>query len=456
MPHDRRLEHHRPRRAARRRVARAHGVETMFTLSGAHVFPMYDGAVKADPPMRLVDVRHEQTAAFAAEATGKLTRTPGLAVLTAGPGVTNGVSAIAQAQFNGSPMVVVGGRAPPNRWGSGSLQELDQPPILAPVAKRPARCTPSASRRRHGRGVHGWPAPRTAARCSSTCRWTSSSTAPTRPGPPAAASSRRRPDPDAVDAVAELLGARRAAGADPRHRRLGRPRRGGRPAPWSRRSACPRSPTAWAAASIPGGHPLLVTKARGQALGSADLVDRGRHTARLPAGVRRLRRQGRCHPGAGRARRGLPRPGLRPRRAGRLGLRRPRRGPRRRWRTPSTAVAAQARLVAVGDRPAGDGGRRHRARPRAARPPRPTRSTRPASTASWSRGWPTTRSSSATAATSSASPASSSSRSGPAAGWTPAPTAASAPASARRSPPGSPDPRARWCCCSATARPASR
>src|SRR4249919_479949 len=116
-------------------VARAHGVETMFTLSGAHVFPMYDGAVKADPPMRILDVRHEQTAAFAAEATGKLTRVPGLAVLTAGPGVTNGVSAIAQAQFAGSPMVVVGGRAPANRWGSGSLQELDQPPIIAPVSK---------------------------------------------------------------------------------------------------------------------------------------------------------------------------------------------------------------------------------------------------------------------------------------------------------------------------------
>ena len=91
-------------------MARAHGVETLFTLSGAHVFPMYDGAVKADPPMRILDVRHEQTAAFAAEATGKLTRVPGLAVLTAGPGVTNGVSAIAQAQFAGSPLVVVGGR----------------------------------------------------------------------------------------------------------------------------------------------------------------------------------------------------------------------------------------------------------------------------------------------------------------------------------------------------------
>src|SRR6476469_2053155 len=124
-------------------VARAHGVETMFTLSGAHVFPMYDGAVKADPPMRLLDVRHEQTAAFAAEATGKLTRVPGLAVLTAGPGVTNGVSAIAQAQFAGSPMVVVGGRAPQNRWGSGSLQELDQPPILASVSKL-ARTLPTA------------------------------------------------------------------------------------------------------------------------------------------------------------------------------------------------------------------------------------------------------------------------------------------------------------------------
>jgi acetolactate synthase I/II/III large subunit len=117
-------------------VARAHGVETMWTLSGAHVFPMYDGAVKADPPMRLVDVRHEPSAVFAAEATGKLTRSPGLAVLTAGPGVTNGVSPIAQAQFAGSPLVVVGGRAPAHRWGTGSLQELDHPPILDTITKR--------------------------------------------------------------------------------------------------------------------------------------------------------------------------------------------------------------------------------------------------------------------------------------------------------------------------------
>jgi thiamine pyrophosphate-dependent acetolactate synthase large subunit-like protein len=117
-------------------AARRHGVTTMFTLSGGHVFPIYDAAVHAEPPMRLLDVRHEQTAVFAAEATAKLTRTPGLAVLTAGPGVTNGVSAIATAHFNGSPLVVLGGRAPDYRWGAGSLQELDHPPILAPITKR--------------------------------------------------------------------------------------------------------------------------------------------------------------------------------------------------------------------------------------------------------------------------------------------------------------------------------
>jgi acetolactate synthase I/II/III large subunit len=117
-------------------AARRYGVTTMFTLSGGHVFPLYDGAVKADPPLRLLDVRHEQTAVFAAEGTARLTRTPGLAVLTAGPGVTNGVSAITTAYFNSSPVVVLAGRAPDYRWGSGSLQELDHPQLVVPVTKR--------------------------------------------------------------------------------------------------------------------------------------------------------------------------------------------------------------------------------------------------------------------------------------------------------------------------------
>jgi acetolactate synthase I/II/III large subunit len=117
-------------------AARRHGVAAMFTLSGVHVFPLYDGAVTAQPPMAIIDVRHEQTAVFAAEATARLTRRPGLAVLTAGPGVTNGISAVTTAHFNGTPVVVLAGRASDGRWGSGSLQELDHPPLLAPVTKR--------------------------------------------------------------------------------------------------------------------------------------------------------------------------------------------------------------------------------------------------------------------------------------------------------------------------------
>jgi len=115
---------------------RAHDVDTVFTLSGGHLFPLYDGCVKTD--IRLVDTRHEQTAAFAAEGWAKVTRRVGVAALTAGPGVTNGVSAITSAFFNGSPVCVIGGRAPHARWGVGSLQELDHIPIVASVTKHAA------------------------------------------------------------------------------------------------------------------------------------------------------------------------------------------------------------------------------------------------------------------------------------------------------------------------------
>jgi thiamine pyrophosphate-dependent acetolactate synthase large subunit-like protein len=109
------------------------GVREIFTLSGGHIFSIYDGAVKAG--WRIVDTRHEQTATWAAEGMAKLTRRPGVAVLTAGPGITNGVSAITTAHFNGSPLVVLGGRAPQARWGAGSLQELDHVPIVASITK---------------------------------------------------------------------------------------------------------------------------------------------------------------------------------------------------------------------------------------------------------------------------------------------------------------------------------
>jgi acetolactate synthase-1/2/3 large subunit len=120
-------------------VLRAHGVDVMFTLSGGHLFVLYDGAVQAG--MRLVDVRHEQSATFAAEGWAKVTRRLGCAALTAGPGVTNGVSAMTAAHMNGTPMIVLGGRAPQGRWGAGSLQELDHVPIVAPVTKTAATAT---------------------------------------------------------------------------------------------------------------------------------------------------------------------------------------------------------------------------------------------------------------------------------------------------------------------------
>jgi acetolactate synthase-1/2/3 large subunit len=118
------------------------GVTEIFTLSGGHIFPFYDAAVKQlATPVRIIDVRHEQTATFAAEAMAKLTRRPGVAALTAGPGVTNGVSAVTAAHFNGSPLVVLGGRAPQARWGAGSLQEFDHVPVLAPITKLAATAT---------------------------------------------------------------------------------------------------------------------------------------------------------------------------------------------------------------------------------------------------------------------------------------------------------------------------
>jgi acetolactate synthase-1/2/3 large subunit len=252
-------------------VAAAHGVETMFTLSGAHVFPMYDGAVHADPPMRLLDVRHEQTAVFAAEALGKLTRTPGLAVLTAGPGITNGVSPLTQARFSGAPLVVVGGRAPANRWGQGSLQELDHVPLVAPVTK--------SARTVHDAGEIATEMDRAFTLARSSHRGPTFLDVPmdafyeTRAlsRPAYAAPARLEPDPDALEQVGALLaGASRpvlvlgsdvwADGAEEAALRL------------VETAGVPAITNGMGRGIVPGGHPLLVTKARGAALGKADLV----------------------------------------------------------------------------------------------------------------------------------------------------------------------------------------
>jgi len=232
---------------------------------------MYDAAVNADPPMRLLDVRHEQTAVFAAEAMGKLTRVPGLAVLTAGPGVTNGVSAITQARFSGSPLVVVGGRAPEGRWGTGSLQELDHPQVLAPVTKHArtvrevAEVATSvdeafiAARSPH-RGPTFIDIPMDQFFDKATV---------TRPEPHTRAPA--APDPDCLTKIAGLLAeAQRpvvvigtdvwADGAEESALRF------------VESLGLPAVTNGMGRGVIPGGHPQLVTKARGDALGGCDLA----------------------------------------------------------------------------------------------------------------------------------------------------------------------------------------
>jgi acetolactate synthase I/II/III large subunit len=124
------------------RRLKAHGVTKLFTLSGGHLFSIYDGC--REEGIDIVDTRHEQAAVFAAEGWAKVTREPGVAALTAGPGVTNGMSALASAQSNNSPVVAFGGRAPAMRWGQGSLQEIDHVPFVRPLVKLAATAQSTA------------------------------------------------------------------------------------------------------------------------------------------------------------------------------------------------------------------------------------------------------------------------------------------------------------------------
>jgi acetolactate synthase-1/2/3 large subunit len=125
------IRHHGGRLIAQR--LKAQGVSRLFTLSGGHLFSIYEGC--RHEGIQIVDTRHESTAVFAAEGWAKVTREVGVAALTAGPGVTNGMSGMASAQQNNSPIVVLGGRAPAFRWGQGSLQEIDHVPFVRPVVK---------------------------------------------------------------------------------------------------------------------------------------------------------------------------------------------------------------------------------------------------------------------------------------------------------------------------------
>jgi acetolactate synthase I/II/III large subunit len=109
------------------------GIEIVFTLSAGHLASVYDGCVRRD--ITVMDFRHEQSAAHAAEGWAKVTRRPGVALLTAGPGVTDGITGIANAYMAGSPMIVIGGAAPISQWDKGALQELPHLDLVRPITK---------------------------------------------------------------------------------------------------------------------------------------------------------------------------------------------------------------------------------------------------------------------------------------------------------------------------------
>jgi acetolactate synthase-1/2/3 large subunit len=114
-------------------VLHAHGVEFLFTLCGGHISPILKGA--KDLGIRVVDVRHEATAVFAADATARLTGTPGVAAVTAGPGVTNTITAVKNAQLAQSPVVILGGATATLLQGRGALQDIDQLALFKPHVK---------------------------------------------------------------------------------------------------------------------------------------------------------------------------------------------------------------------------------------------------------------------------------------------------------------------------------
>jgi thiamine pyrophosphate-dependent acetolactate synthase large subunit-like protein len=121
------------------RALSAAGVDVVFTLSGGHVMGIYDGCL--DEGIEVVDVRHEQAAVHAADAWARLhPGRVGVAILTAGPGVTDGVTGVANAWRANSPIVVIGGQGPFNNLRRGSLQEMDHVSVMRPITKWADAC----------------------------------------------------------------------------------------------------------------------------------------------------------------------------------------------------------------------------------------------------------------------------------------------------------------------------
>ncbi|MFC7659807.1 thiamine pyrophosphate-binding protein [Pseudonocardia benzenivorans] len=155
-------------------VLSAQGVHALFTLCGGHISPILVGAKARG--IRIVDTRHEATAVFAADAVARLTGRPGVAAVTAGPGLTNTVTAVKNAQLAQSPVVLLGGAAPTVLQGRGRCRTSTRWRCCARTSSGPTPCAGCAtsvppSRRRSGRHCPGC-----RDRCSSSCRSTCSTT----------------------------------------------------------------------------------------------------------------------------------------------------------------------------------------------------------------------------------------------------------------------------------------
>ena len=118
-------------------VLKSNGVKTLYTLCGGHISPILVESKRRG--IRIIDTRHEVNAVFAADATSRLTGVPGVAAVTAGPGVTNSITAIKNAQLAQSPLVLLGGATATMLRGRGSLQDIDQTALIEPHVKWAAR-----------------------------------------------------------------------------------------------------------------------------------------------------------------------------------------------------------------------------------------------------------------------------------------------------------------------------
>lgn len=115
------------------KVLQQHGVRFLFTLCGGHISPVFVGAEELG--IRVIDTRHEVNAVFAADAVARLTGVPGVAAVTAGPGVTNSITAVKNASLAQSPLILFGGAAATILKGRGSLQDIDQMSVMKSVCK---------------------------------------------------------------------------------------------------------------------------------------------------------------------------------------------------------------------------------------------------------------------------------------------------------------------------------